>query len=194
MNSKQTPLRQKLRNERRQISKSEQLLHAESIIQLIIHSQLYKSSQQIALYSATDGEIDLFPMIEQLFSDKKRVYLPVILSSRDSIMHFALYNSETQLEKNCFGIPEPVYQQEHIISVEQLDLILAPLVGFDEQGNRMGMGGGYYDRALQHLNTGTVKTQFFGVAHECQRTEHIQANDWDIPLHGIITEERLNYF
>lgn len=183
-----------MREQRRQISNIEQQQHSESIIQRILHSQIYKDSQHIALYLPTDGEVDLSSMIEQLFSDNKKLYLPIILSSQDSVMYFADYDIETELEENCFGILEPVYQKNHIIAVKQLDLILAPLVGFDEHGNRMGMGGGYYDRALQDLKKENTKTQFFGVAHELQKVEALEPQDWDIPLHGIITEERLSYF
>jgi len=187
-------LRQILRKQRRQISHSRQQQHSQSIIQYIIHSPLYKNSHHIALYLAADGEVDLSSMIEQLFNDNKKIFLPIILSKKNSIMHFQLFDNETPLEKNCFGILEPVYQENRCIAVEHLDLILAPLVGFDEFGNRMGMGGGYYDRALQPLIDKQIKTQFFGIAHEFQKVQHLQANHWDIPLHGIITEERMTFF
>ena len=195
MNSQQlSTLRQCIREKRRQISKAEQLQHSKAIIHHLIHSRLYQNSQNIALYLSTDGEVNLKSLISILFQDNKKVYLPIIISARQGIMKFTPYHHEKLLEKNCFGILEPHHEEKDLISIAQLDLILAPLVGFDESGNRMGMGGGYYDRALQNLNTGGSKTQFIGVAHELQKVEKLQAREWDIPLHGIITEKSFSYF
>lgn len=195
MNSQQlSVLRQNIRKKRRNISASEQMQHSKSIIQHLISSQLYQNSQNIALYISTDGEVDLATLFKKLFYDNKKIFLPVILSPQKAIMHFAAYHRKTLLEKNCFGILEPWYKEQHVIPIEQLDLILAPLVGFDGAGNRIGMGEGYYDRALQHLKKGETKTQFFGVAHEIQKVRQLEPQKWDVPLNGIITEERLSYF
>ena len=195
MNSQQqSTLRQSIRNKRRLISKQEQQQHSESIIHQLIHSQVYQNSYDIALYLSTDGEVDLNSLMSILFQDNKKVYLPIILSAQKGIMKFAPYHHEKLLEKNYLGILEPLYEDKDLVAIEQLDLILAPLVGFDESGNRIGMGGGYYDRALQNLKTGALKTQFIGVAHELQKVEKLQAREWDIPLHGIITEKRFSYF
>lgn len=79
----------------------------------------------------------------------------------------------------------------------QLDLILAPLVGFDEFGNRMGMGGGYYDRALQHLQKrqfNCCRTKYVGVAYELQKVQPMTPHHWDIPMHAVITEKQFTYF
>ena len=194
-NTQQTSsLRQHIREQRRQLSKLEQKQHSETIIQHLLRSRLYQYAQHIALYIANDGEIDLSSLMTKLLRDNKKVYLPIILSTKNATMSFAAYTKETLLEKNGFGILEPVYDKQHLIPIEQLDLILAPLVGFDESGNRMGMGGGFYDRALQHIKQGVSQTQFFGIAHELQKIEQLEAQKWDIPLNGVITEERLSYF
>ena len=117
-------------------------------------------------------------------------------------MAFAPYNKNTRLRKNSFGILEPVYQKKHLKSARQLDLVLAPLVAFDPMGHRMGMGGGYYDRALNHLrrqgqNSRSIRKHhplFVGIAHEIQQVDVLQAQPWDIPLHAIVTEKGLRYF
>ena len=191
-------LRAKLREKRRKLDSIKQQQHANSISQYLLSSKLYNQSQHIALYLASDGEVDLSLLIQKLFTDQKKIYLPIILSPEKATMKFVTYSKETVLKKNCFGILEPIYEKEkdnkHFIAIEQLDLILAPLVGFDNKGNRMGMGGGYYDRALQHLKEGSSHTQFFGIAHELQNVEQLQPQTWDIPLNGIVTEKRLSYF
>ncbi len=112
-------------------------------------------------------------------------------------MAFAPYETHTRMKKNCFGILEPVFQKKQLKTAKQLDLILAPLVGFDEQGNRIGMGGGFYDRALAHLISGEyrpLKPKFIGVAHELQKVTELSSEDWDVTLDAIVTETRFNYF
>jgi len=186
--------------------------HAKIIAQRIIHSRLYKHSRHIALYLSTDGEVDLAFLINKLHSYSKKCYLPVILSRQHAIMVFAPYDKHTRLKKNCFGIFEPVYQKKQLRTARQMDLVLAPLVGFDEQGNRIGMGGGFYDRALQHLkptNAHSLKQQtvgsrfikprflkpkVIGIAHELQKVAKLQSQSWDITLDAIATEKRLSFF
>ena len=191
-------LRQSLRQNRRHISRIKQHQHAQSIVQRIIHSKLYKHSRHIALYLSADGEVDLSSLINKLHAHYKKCYLPVILSRRQAIMGFAPYDKGTRLRKNCFGILEPVYQKKNLKTARQLDMVLAPLVGFDEQGNRMGMGGGFYDRALQHLKRQDTAhrlwPKFVGIAHEEQKVTQLESHSWDIPLHVIVTERRLKYF
>jgi len=197
---KSDSLRKKIRNERRCLSVLEQQQHAETIIQRIIQSSVYKNASHIALYFPSDGEIDLSGLIRLLHNSDKHCYLPVILSPQQAIIGFAPFEENSVLQKNIFGISEPVFLKEQLKSVKQLDLILAPLVGFDEQGNRIGMGGGYYDRALQHLNEvdfetrHTIKPAVYGVAHELQNVEQLQSQSWDVRLNAIVTEKRMTTF
>ena len=203
-NQQSFALRQSLRAKRRHLTKMKQHQHAKKITQRIIHSRLYKRSRHIALYLAADGEVDLSFLINKLHSSSdsghsKKCYLPVIVSRRHAIIHFAPYEKHTRLKKNCFGILEPVYQKKQLKTALQMNLILAPLVGFDKQGNRMGMGGGYYDRALQHLKSGdsrsrSFKPGFVGIAHEVQGVQRLESHTWDIALNAIVTERRLSYF
>ena len=195
--SENNSLRKSLRSQRRRLSKIKQHRHTKIITQRIIHSPLYKHSKHIALYLSGDGEVDLMPLISKLHADSKKCYLPVILSKQNSIMAFAPYGEHTRLKKNCFDIPEPVFHKKDLKTVKQIDLVLAPLVGFDEYGNRIGMGGGFYDRALQHLNlssTALRKPKLIGVAHELQKVTQLEAQSWDIALDAIVTERRLSYF
>ncbi|MCW8931724.1 MAG: 5-formyltetrahydrofolate cyclo-ligase [Gammaproteobacteria bacterium] len=212
MNAQSTPttvstlaLRKSLREKRRCLSLMEQRQHARIITQKIIHSSLYKHSQHIALYLSGDGEVNLAHLIKQLHIHAKKCYLPVIISQQQGIIAFAPYEMGTHLKKNCFGILEPVFQKKNLKIAKQLDLVLTPLVGFDEQGNRIGMGGGFYDRALQHLNTVNqtntlrpkqrpLKPKVLGIAHELQKVPQLQAQNWDIRLNAIVTEKRLTYF
>ncbi len=112
-------------------------------------------------------------------------------------MAFAPYGEHTRMKKNCFGILEPVFQKKQLKTAKQIDLILAPLVGFDELGNRIGMGGGFYDRALAHLKSAKnrpLKPKFIGIAHELQNVQKLKSYAWDITLDAIVTERRFSYF
>jgi 5-formyltetrahydrofolate cyclo-ligase len=192
-------LRQSLRHQRRQLSRMKQHQHAQAVYRRLIHSRLYRHARSIALYLAADGELDLSLLINRLHSHSRKCYLPVILSRQHATMAFAPYEKHTPLRKNSFGILEPVYQKKQLKSARQLDMVLAPLVGFDELGNRMGMGGGFYDRALAHLihnHTGrkSVRPRFVGVAHELQKLPPMESRIWDVPLQAIVTERRLTFF
>ena len=74
-----------------------------------------------------------------------------------------------------------------------MDLLFLPLVAFDTHGNRMGMGGGFYDRSLAFLQqkNGLKKPVLAGLAHEIQKVEQLLTQNWDIPLDFVITEKQL---
>ncbi len=188
----------RIRQARRHLSRIQQHQHSRIISRSIIHSRFYRYSRHIALYLSADGEVNLSPLINKIHGHYKKCYLPVILSRENGIMAFAPYNKNTSLRKNSFGILEPVYQKKHLKSARQLDLVLAPLVAFDPLGHRMGMGGGYYDRALKHLkqqwHTRKHHPLFVGIAHELQQVDALQAQPWDIQMHAIVTEKGLRYF
>ncbi len=194
-------LRQNMRYKRRQLSAIEQQQHSLQLSQHIIHSQAYKKAQHIALYLSADGEADLSFLIQHLHSEvKKTAYLPVITSKKNSIMRFAPYAKNSPLKNNCFAIAEPVYEEQRLKNSQQLDLILAPLVAYDDQGYRIGMGGGFYDRALQHLITtkgiaqAHLKPIFMGVAHDFQGVRKLPVQQWDVALNALVTEKGIRYY
>ncbi|WP_214660613.1 5-formyltetrahydrofolate cyclo-ligase [sulfur-oxidizing endosymbiont of Gigantopelta aegis] len=188
-------LRNTLREKRRQLTASDQEQHSTSICQTIIDSTEYQDAQHIALYLSADGEVDLEPLLRHIALDGKYAYLPVILDKTQGMMAFAAYGEQTVLKKNNFGILEPEYQDSQLKSAQQLDLVLAPLVAFDDLGNRLGMGGGFYDRALQHMQANSAeKPIFMGIAHALQKVTQLESQAWDIKLNGIVTEKAYSKF
>ncbi len=133
--------------------------------------------------------MDLAPVIKQIWSMKKACFLPIIGRLNHNRLNFVPYREGDPLLENCYGIPEP-QNRRHPLPPWALDLLLLPLVAFDPQGNRLGMGGGYYDRTLaylrwrEHWRTPTL----LGVAYRFQEVETITAKGWDIPLDGVVTE------
>jgi 5-formyltetrahydrofolate cyclo-ligase len=187
-----TDIRQQKRSQRRALSETQQQQHAKAICQISGALNTCRNSQYIAFYIANDGEIDPRLLMEHARLLGKNIYLPV-LSPQENSLYFAPFDADSQLELNRFNIPEPVCHPSAWKTAEQLDLIFLPLVAFDIHGNRMGMGGGFYDRTLAFLQQENLskKPILVGLAHEIQKVEQLLTQNWDIPLDYIITEKQL---
>jgi 5-formyltetrahydrofolate cyclo-ligase len=124
---------------------------------------------------------------------RRRCYLPV-LPRRGRVMRFGRIAGKTPMQRNRYGIPEPVDARP--LRARQLDLLLMPLVGFDAQGYRLGMGGGYYDATLAFMRHRRWwrRPRLVGIAYECQRVETLPRDPWDMPLDAVLTEARLYRF
>lgn len=142
----------------------------------------------IGVYMCTAGEVDCGSIIATAWQRKKRVFAPVLRGRR---LVFAPMQPSTKLATNRFGILEPVYQDSSLLSLRQLDIVITPLLAFDRQLNRIGMGAGYYDRSFAFSrNQGTWQHPLLvGVAYSFQRIAAIRPNSWDVPLHVVITEK-----
>ncbi len=185
-------LRQQMRAARCALDQSEQAQHARSLANQICRSRFFINSHRLACYLANDGEIDPRWIIERAWEINKQVYLPV-LSPLGRRLYFAPYQPDTALCPNRFGILEPDCHPRDWRSAQQLDLILLPLVAFDDAGNRLGMGGGFYDRSLAYRQSRQhwLKPRLFGLAHELQKAGQLETRSWDIPLDGIATEKSI---
>ena len=177
MTSSFTELRQRYRQQRRDLSDNAQRAASVKLAKAIQSSSYWQSSRHIAFYLPSDGEISCIPLIEEAWKTKKTCYLPMI-NVHTKTMVFVRYTPDAKLEANQYGILEPT-DTSSMIAIQDLDLVLTPLVAFDEQGNRIGMGGGYYDRTFASKSEHTVMA---GVAHKIQATTKINAQPWDIPL------------
>jgi len=137
-------LRKKILKKRALLTTLEKKQKSSHIIENVVNSPAFKTAEHVAIYHAVGGEANP----ENLTFHEKRFYLPVLPSIRDQGLLFAPITDLTQYKNNKFSIPEPIYNKDECISPESLDLIVMPLVGFDLKGNRLGMGGGYYDRCF----------------------------------------------
>ena len=177
-------LRDVLRQRRRALSMEQQKAAGRGLCNVLIDSGMLANRQRIALYLANDGEIDPAQLQRYLWGENKNCYLPVVVDRHE--MGFVEYRSDTQLVANRFGIYQPSLSGATILSPGQLDLILLPLTGFDLSGARLGMGGGFYDRALA---VAEERPTLIGLAHECQKVDKIPAESWDVPLCAIATDQ-----
>lgn len=186
-------LRKTLRQARRALCSSEQQ-HAAAALQQQLSHFLPASTKQLAGYLASDGEIDLSPTLSWCHSQGIATSLPVIHPFSGKHLLFQQFDCDTVMTKNKFGIEEPSLNSTSIVELLSHDCLLMPLVGFDAQGNRLGMGGGFYDRTLAPLKNVSWNTTnsarrplLIGVAHDCQQVEQLPIEAWDIPLDVIIT-------
>ena len=137
------------------------------------------------------GEVDLRPCLAAAWDGGVRLYVPHILSRRDGRMVFVPLEADTPLRGNAFGIAEPAHAARGRLPVRHLDTILVPLVGFDAQGHRLGMGAGYYDRALRpRLDRAQPfrRPRLIGVAYSVQQVERLEPAPWDVALDLVVTE------
>ncbi|MCV6613360.1 MAG: 5-formyltetrahydrofolate cyclo-ligase [Cellvibrionaceae bacterium] len=178
-------LRRQLRQQRRDLSPAAQQQHADEAAEILLKSPLFTEADTIAAYIAGDGELDLSPVFDAAWYRGKHCYVPVVGEFQQ--MTFVPYERDTPTQFNRFGIAEPL-EPGPAIAVDRLDLVLLPLVGFCRNGERLGMGGGYYDRAFS-FKAGNPKLAptLIGVAHSMQELNELQTDNWDIPLHGIVT-------
>jgi len=177
-------LRRRYRSARRRLSARQQRRHGEAVRRLFLASPLAWRSRRIAAYLGVDGEVNLRPLLSSLGRMGRTLALPVI--ERSNRMSFFEHRSEAALALNRFGIEEPPPDARRI-NTRSLDLALAPLVAFDAEGNRLGMGGGFYDRHFGCLPE-CLRPLLIGVAHEMQCAAALPAAPWDVPLDGILTE------
>lgn len=185
-------LRRQLRQARRALAPGEQRAAARRLYRQLAHSPLFRRARHVALYLPNDGEIDPRPLLREAQRRGKATYLPILNAWPRTRMVFQRVCPGEQLRRNRFGIPEPRANVHAQRRVWALDLVLLPLVGFDDAGGRLGMGGGFYDRSLAYLNRrkGWSKPVLLGLAHECQRVSQLRQANWDVPLAGTVTDRR----
>jgi len=188
--SKQTgkaQLRRRIRRQRSGLSPEQRTAWDSQLNRHLLDCVGRKHPRVVAAYLAFDGEPDLSPALEQMAQTGMRLALPVIrdLPGRADIC-FRQWSPGSELQPNRYGIPEPVGTLD--IRLDEIDVALIPLVGWDANGSRLGMGASFYDRVFQPL-ADQVRPLRLGVAYHLQQVERIPTDPWDIRLHGILTEK-----
>ena len=206
-------LRQFFREKRNTLKPNQQALAANAALRRAISHNLFMNCDRVGIYLTNEGELNTQPIIEYLWEQGVNVYLPVLHHFCKGYLVFLHYTPSTKMKPNVYGILEPVLDVTKLCPLDQLDLILAPLVAFDEKGNRMGMGGGFYDRTIKRIANkhsihavsatrpektnvnikikpefvGQKQTRLIGLAHDVQKSISLPSQVWDIPLPAILT-------
>lgn len=186
-----TELRKHLRRKRRSLSFEQQQQASEQLaLNLLKHPDLHRA-RHIGIYLANDGEIDPHLYIDLARRKGVHFYLPILHPVYPGKLVFSPYFDGIRLSANRFGIPEPPFPRSRRRPAWALDAVLFPLVGFDENGGRLGMGGGFYDRtfAFSRIRPG-MAPKLIGLAHDFQKVRELPIEPWDVPLHGVVTDKR----
>lgn len=199
--SSKAALRRTLRDARRALPTARAQSAAAAVTERVGRHQAWQRARHIGIYLAGDGELDTGPLIAAARRAGKTVYLPVIrpprgkagrrAAIRQGRLVFHRYGGSDGLgavvRRGALWVLEPVRRVSPIRPLAELDLLLMPLVGFDDAGYRLGMGGGFYDRTL--AGRGRFRRPYrMGLAHACQHVERLPHDPWDQPLDACVTD------
>jgi len=156
----------------------------------LLDSTAFRAATRIALYWPVGEEVDLRPLLAEAACASRQFCLPVM--QPDKRLRFARYRTGEALIANWYGIPEPAHAAAGEIAAEALDLVCVPLLGFDRAGNRLGQGGGFYDRTFDFVLRGAAaQPLLLGVGFACQELPALAREPWDVPLAAVATERGL---
>ncbi len=196
------PTRKQLRNELKQRRNTHSKAQCQELsLQICEHirrSKPFTHRQRLALYYSIGNEVSLEHLFHYAWTLNKTLFLPVLSHFPKGHLWWIKFLEHTPLYLNRYQIPEPVHPaRARRTKLRSLDVIFMPLVGFDDKGNRLGMGGGYYDRSLSRCfrpSTAWHRPVRVGVAYSWQQVTSIPVETWDIPLDAIVTEQGVHWF
>ncbi len=179
-------LRQHLRARRQSLTPQQQKTASHALLQHLLRVPIVRQAAVIALYSPTDGEIDVRGLMS-LFPDKTWAF-PRVVSVERRVVRFYPVSDPKELVSGTYGIAEPAIEGGELRPLDsRIDVVITPLVGFDASGNRLGMGGGYYDRFFQRQPQATR----IGVAYAFQQVDELPTQPWDRAMHYCVTDAGL---
>ena len=186
-------IRHSVRQQRQALDPGINSRHGEAVAARLARMLLFRKATRIGIYLSVKGELDTAPVIKLARTQGKLLYLPVLHPFLHGRLLFCRWDAGSRLVKNRFGIEEPECRSTTLLHPRSLDLVFVPLVAFDAERNRVGMGGGYYDRTFGYLKSFRQwqRPLLVGVAHQFQQVDNIEAADWDVPLDLAITESML---
>lgn len=176
-------LRNKIRERLKQIPKPLYEHYSYSIAQQLYKDPLWQSSSIIGITISIPPEVDTYQIIRTAWAEGKRIVVPKCLAENKQ-MDFRELQRFDQLESVYFGLLEPIEAETVSVEKENIDLLIVPGLAFTQEGYRTGVGGGYYDRYLQHYQGHTVSLAF----HE-QLVSSVPIEPHDIPVEKVITNK-----
>jgi 5-formyltetrahydrofolate cyclo-ligase len=180
-------LRLDLRRQRANLDEDDHAAASMAVMARLARVPVLRTAGLIAGYRAVRGELDIDAALILLGERGAGITVPRVNGEH---LEFVRWSEDHASAAGSFGIPEPIDGEPVPLSLH--DVVLAPLVAFDRTGNRLGQGGGFYDRAL--LACGDRRPTVIGVAHSFQEVESIPSEDWDVRIDAIVTEEEIVEF
>jgi 5-formyltetrahydrofolate cyclo-ligase len=181
-------LRKQLLNKRKFLSKRSILEKSNKIADKLIKFDKYQQSEKIMLYISTKSEVQTQRIIESAQKDNKSIYIPLIIPEQHDLIPSLVIDFEKEIALGNLGIYQPRKEFHRLFPPSILDLVIVPGLAFNQQGHRLGRGGGYYDRFLKKL---PVQAYSIALAFEMQMIEQIPLEENDMPVDCIITEKRI---
>ncbi|HAI63538.1 MAG TPA: 5-formyltetrahydrofolate cyclo-ligase [Acidimicrobiaceae bacterium] len=180
-------MRVELRERRAALSPKEQADVAVAVRTRLARIVGLERAQVVGGYRAIRGEVDLDAALTRLHDGGAMVTVPRVSGDR---LDFLPWSPTSETVAGSFGIDEPINGEP--VQFSQHDVVLVPLVAFDGTGQRLGQGGGFYDRAIAAAGAG--RPLLIGVAHAFQQVRSVPVEAWDMPLDAVVTEERVHEF
>ncbi|MBF0098546.1 MAG: 5-formyltetrahydrofolate cyclo-ligase [Magnetococcales bacterium] len=198
MKNDKEQIRRRMRSLRRELGCDEVRQYSALVAQHAQALTAFNAATRLALYLAADNEVDPSPLLHTASDADKAIFLPVIDRSLHGL-RLVRYRAGDPLQRGPFGIREPLLPEGaamtdsgRVADPATLDMIFLPLVAFDRAGNRLGYGGGYYDRLLSRLPTaGTGRPLCIGLSYHFQEVDDLPHAPHDLPMAGIITDREV---
>jgi 5-formyltetrahydrofolate cyclo-ligase len=181
-------LRRRIRQKRDELDPNYRRAAADDVAAQLFSQPFIQQARHLAAYHAVGGELDPAQALERSLDAGTLVYLPVLDRNNSRTLHFRQWTPDTPMKRNRLGIPEPTTTAQH--EARELDVVLVPLVACDPRGNRLGMGGGFYDTTFawrKDENPGPQR--LVGLAYDFQVVDRLKAMPWDVPLDYIATPD-----
>lgn len=182
--ARKNALRKSMLAQRRTQSADARLLASQTICTRLLYELSKQEPGVIAGYLAVNGEVDIQPALIALEQSGWRLALPVIRHYPPGHMHFHQWQPENQLVPNQYGIQEPARANPVDTDIQ---ILLVPLVAFNQDHFRLGMGGGFYDRWLAHHASSGLQT--IGIGYAWQQIDALPVDSWDQAMRKIITDQ-----
>jgi len=173
---------------RKELSHEELLELSNAVMKNVISSSEYKNSKVVATYVAKRDEVKTEGIIRHSLKLGKRVLVPVSHPESTNLVFSEIGDYERELAPGHFGVPEPINQYLRPVPLNDADLILVPLIAWDDRGYRLGYGKGYFDSALAGVAVSSVT---MGLGLEYQHVKKIPEEKHDVPLKAVATERRI---
>jgi len=196
--NKRQQIRAELKQRRTEYSDAQCQTLSRQICAHLQQQKLFTNRNRFAFYYPVGNEANLLDLMFRAWSFGKKTFLPVLASFPKNNLWWIEHTDSTSMYLNRFDIPEPAHSPHaRRTKLRSLDVIFMPLLGFDLNGNRMGMGGGFYDRSLAKCyrkNTNWHRPLRIGAAYSWQQVDTLPTEPWDIPLDAIVTDKGITWF
>ncbi|HET9843384.1 MAG TPA: 5-formyltetrahydrofolate cyclo-ligase [Gammaproteobacteria bacterium] len=188
-----TQLRQEMLQLRNQLTSEEIRTYSLELHSVVKNCPMLVHANRIGFYFSHQKEIATTFLLEEALRQHKKIFLPALQNTTTSLV-FLRKREGTKLIPNKYGIMEPDPCATLHISAQRLEVVFVPLVAFDAFGNRLGMGGGYYDKTFAFKKLGKQQPILIGLAYDFQQVDTVPHDTYDIKLDYVITPSTIMHF